>query len=368
MRIAQVVPMYEAVPPKGYGGTERVVSYLTEELVQRGHDVTLFASADSCTAARLIPTVDHALREHTTAEEIQELAAPLHLAMLSEVFQYANDFDIMHCHVEYLSFGFAPFVRTPSVTTLHGRLDFPYLKSVLRRLSDTALISISHHQRAPLDEVHPHWVGTVYNAVPVSEFPFSTHAGKYLLFVGRISPEKRVDWAIEIAKRSGMPLKIVAKIDPCEQDYYENEIAPLLDHPLIEYVGEADERTKRELMQHAYALVFPINWPEPFGMVMIEAMACGTPVLALNRGAVPEVLRHGMSGFIGQSIEDLVDAVPYVTQMDRRLVRYEAERRFSTRAMADNYEQVYRRVIAERQRDQLAIALGAHPRRVPISA
>jgi glycosyltransferase involved in cell wall biosynthesis len=368
MRIAQVTPMYEAVPPVRYGGTERVVSYLTEELVRRGHDVTLFATGDSRTSAKLVPTVDRALRERFTAQEMREVAVPLHLAMLSEVLQRSEEFDVIHCHLEYLTFPFAPFLKAPMVTTLHGRLDYSYFKPTLTRFPNAALVSISNHQRAPLDEVKPRWVGTVYNAVPVEEFPFNPNPGKYLLFVGRIAIEKRVDWAVEMAKRTGMKLIVAAKIDPTDQEYYEREVKHLFEHPLVEFIGEVDEQTKRELMRDAYALAFPIDWPEPFGMVMIEAMACGTPVLALNRGSVPEVLRHGVSGIIGQNIDDLIAAAPIVGRMDRHACRREAERRFSSRAMASGYEQVYRRVITEFKREQLALALSSGDARIPISA
>jgi glycosyltransferase involved in cell wall biosynthesis len=367
MRIAQVAPMYEAVPPHRYGGTERVVSYLTEELVRRGHDVTLFASGDSRTRARLIPTTERALRERFSLQEMQELAIPLHQAMLSEVLQRASEFDIIHCHNDYWIFPFEPFVQTPVVTTLHGRLDLRYLPPIFERFPRANVISISYHQRVPLVSVRPHWVGMVYNAVPVNEFPFSDTPGDYFVFLGRIAAEKRVDWAIEIAKRTGIKLKIAAKVDVYDRDYFEREIKHLLDHPLIEFLGEVDEQEKRELLAGAYALAFPIDWPEPFGMVMIEAMACGTPVLAMNRGSVPEVLRHGVSGLVGNSVDELTALAPQLGLLNRRACRIEAERRFSARAMASSYEQVYQRVIAERQSEELAHALGAGIQRAPTS-
>lgn len=347
MRIAQVAPMYESVPPQRYGGTERVVSYLTEELTRRGHDVTLFASGDSRTSAKLTPTTDRALRARFSLRELQELSNPLHLAMLSEVFQRAGEFDIMHCHLDYFAFPFEPFVDTPVVTTLHGRLDMPFLRQVFCQFPNNRVISISNSQRAPLADVYPHWVGNVYNAVPVDDFPFKANPGTYLLFVGRIAVEKRVDWAIELAQRSGMPLKIAAKIDPYDQEYFDSEIKHLLDHPLIEFLGEVDESEKRDLMANAYALAFPIDWPEPFGMVMAEALACGTPVLALNRGSVPEVLRHGVTGIIGETIDELVAAVPHVPDLDRRICRAEAELRFSASAMAAGYERIYQNILEE---------------------
>jgi glycosyltransferase involved in cell wall biosynthesis len=367
MRIAQVAPMYEAVPPHRYGGTERVVSYLTEELVRRGHDVTLFASGDSRTSARLVPTTERSLRERFSLQEMQELAIPLHQAMLSEVMQRADEFDIIHSHNDYWIFPFERFVSTPVVTTLHGRLDLRFLPPIFQQYPRANVVSISYHQRAPLAHVRPHWVGTVYNAIPAEEFPFSDRPGDYLLFLGRIAPEKRLDWAIEIAKRAGIKLKIAAKIDVYDQEYYEREIAHLLDHPLIEFLGEADEQQKRELLAGAYALAFPIDWPEPFGMVMIEALACGTPVLAMNRGSVPEILRHGVSALIGNSVDELVDLAPKIRLLDRHACRREAERRFSSRVITEDYEQIYQRVIAERQSDEFSRALrGGKRTSVPV--
>jgi glycosyltransferase involved in cell wall biosynthesis len=368
MRIAQVAPMYEAVPPNRYGGTERVVSYLTEELVRRGHNVTLFASGDSRTSARLVPTTDRALRERFSLQEMKELAFPLHMAMMGEVLQHADEFDIIHCHVDYFPWAFEPFVRTPIVTTLHGRLDLIYLPPLIQRFPGAALVSISHHQRAPLAPLHPHWVGTVYNGIPVDQFPFSDTPGDYFLFLGRIAPEKRADWAVEIAKRTGIKLKVAAKVDVYDQEYYDREIKHLFDDPLVEFLGEVDEQEKRQLLAGAYALLFPIDWPEPFGMVQAEALACGTPVLAMNRGSVPEVLRHGVSALIGNSVDELVALAPELGKLNRRACRREAEQRFSSRALAFGYEQVYRKVIAERKHEELAIALGAPPESVRISA
>jgi glycosyltransferase involved in cell wall biosynthesis len=354
MRIAQIAPMYESVPPHRYGGTERVVSYLTEELVRRGHDVTLFASGDSHTTARLIPTTDRALRERFSLQEMRELAVPLHLAMIGEALEHADEFDIIHCHLDYYPFAFERFIRTPMVTTLHGRLDLPILPPILKHFPDTAVVSISYGQRAPLAPVHPHWVGTVYNGIPVDQFPFSDTPGDYFLFLGRIAPEKRVDWAVEIARRTGIKLKVAAKVDPIDQEYYDREVKHLFDDPLVEYLGEVDEQEKRRLLVNAYGLAFPIDWPEPFGIVQVESLACGTPVLAMNRGSVPEVLRHGVSALIGNSVEELIALAPHLGSLDRRRCRSEALRRFSARTMADGYEQVYRRVIAEHQSAELA--------------
>ena len=359
MRIAQVAPMYEAVPPHRYGGTERVVSYLTEELVRRGHAVTLFASGDSRTSARLVPTSAAALRERFTLQEMRDVAPALHLAMIGEVMQRAGDFDVIHSHVDYFPWAFAPFVSTPLLTTMHGRLDGAYWPPLIERFPKTPLVSISHHQRVPLALLHPHWVGTVYNGIPVDQFPFSEKPGDYFLFLGRIAVEKRPDWAVEVAKRTGIKLKVAAKVDPYDQEYFDHEIKPLFDHPLVEYLGEADEQEKRQLLAGAYALLFPIDWPEPFGLVQIEALACGTPVLAMNRGSVPELLRHGITALIGNSVDELVALAPRLGALDRRACRREAERRFSAGVMADGYEQAYARVIAEHRCTDLALPLAA---------
>ena len=368
MRIAQVAPMYEAVPPNRYGGTERVVSYLTEELVRRGHVVTLFASGDSRTSARLAPTTERGLRERFSLQEMQELAIPLHLAMLGQVFQRADEFDIIHCHNDYWVFPFESLVQTPVVTTLHGRLDLPYLPPIYRHFPRVNVVSISNQQRAPLAPVRPRWVGTVHNAVPVAEFPFSDRPGDYFLFLGRIAAEKRPDWAVEIARRTGIKLKVAAKVDPYDREYYQHEIRQLFDDPIVEFLGEVDEEQKRALLVEAFALLFPIDWPEPFGMVMIEALACGTPVLAMNRGSAPELLRHGVSGLIGDSVDELVALAPSIANLDRHACRREAERRFSSGIMADAYEQIYQRVIAEQQGAGQTLMLGASPSRPPLAA
>jgi glycosyltransferase involved in cell wall biosynthesis len=359
MHIAQIAPMYEAVPPYRYGGTERVVSYLTEELVRRGHTVTLFASGDSRTSAHLEPTTERALRERFSLREMQEQGVPLHMAMLGEVLQRAGEFDIIHSHVDYLAWPFAPFVDTPIVTTMHGRLDLSYIPPLLQRCPGASLVSISHHQRAPLAPLRPRWVGTVYNAIPVAEFPFSDMPGDYLLFLGRITPEKRPDWAVEIARRTGIPLVVAAKVDPYDQEYYEREIAHLFDDPLVTFLGEVDEQEKRRLLVEAYALVFPIDWPEPFGMVMIEALACGTPVLAMNCGSVPEVLNHGINSLIGSSVDELVALAPMLGMLNRHACRREAEDRFASPVMASSYEQIYQRAITDHLSKQSMLEFGA---------
>jgi glycosyltransferase involved in cell wall biosynthesis len=348
LRIAQVAPPYEAVPPHRYGGTERVVSYLTEALVARGHDVTLFATGDSRTNARLVPIAEHPLRENCTLEELKSLSVPAMLDVVATVLSHADDFDIIHWHIDFFPWAFTSSINTPSVTTMHGRLDLPFLATVFNQHPDTAVVSISDHQRTPLAHIQPNWVGTVYNAVPVTDFPFKSTPGDYFLFLGRINTDKRPDWAVEIAKQTGIPLKVAAKVDPYDQDYYETEIKPLFDHPLVEFVGEANEEEKRELLVNARALLFPIDWPEPFGMVQIEAMACGTPVLAMRRGAVPEVVEHGVTGLIGDSLEELIALAPQLVHLDRRVVRQMVEHRFSAETMARGYEAIYRRMIAEK--------------------
>jgi glycosyltransferase involved in cell wall biosynthesis len=338
MRIAQVAPLYERVPPALYGGTERVVSYLTEELVQRGHDVTLFASGDSVTRARLTAATAKALRLDRDAGD---MLSP-HVIELARVFERADEFDVIHCHVDYLAFPFGRLVRTPTVHTLHGRLDVPHLVPLFHHFNDVPLVSISDAQRAPLRELPLAWVRTVYHGLPLSAFPFSPDGGRYLAFLGRISPEKRPDLAIAVAKEVGVPLKIAAKVDPVDRDYFERDIAPLLDHPLVEFIGEIGDAGKAAFLGGALALLFPIDWPEPFGLVMIEAMACGTPVIARGCGSVPEIVDPGRTGFVADTLDDLVDAVKRVDTIDRAACRHHAEERFSVERMANDYEAVYR--------------------------
>jgi glycosyltransferase involved in cell wall biosynthesis len=343
LRIAQVAPLYESVPPKSYGGTERVVSYLTEELVRLGHEVTLFASGDSVTDARLVASCPRSLR---TDPDTIDQSAP-HVLLLEQVFSQSNRFDIIHFHIDYLHFPLSRRQRVPQVTTLHGRLDIPQLKPLYREFSEMPLVSISDSQRKPL--AWASWQGTVYHGLPPDAHRFRDGSGKYLAFLGRISPEKRVDRAIEIAKRSGMRLKIAAKVDPADRTYYEREIVPLLDHPLVEFLGEIGGAAKDEFLGNAHALLFPIDWPEPFGLVMIEALACGTPVIACGRGSVPEVIDHGLTGFIFDGCREGVAAVERVAKLSRRVCRRVFEQRFSARRMAEDYLQVYERVISRRR-------------------
>jgi glycosyltransferase involved in cell wall biosynthesis len=338
MRIAQVAPLYERVPPVLYGGTERVVGHLTEELVRRGHDVTLFASGDSRTSARLSAATARALRLDA---ETGDTLSP-HMIALAQVFERAEEFDLIHAHVDYLAFPFSRLVSTPAVHTLHGRLDLPHLGPLFRHFRDVPVVSISDAQRLPLREVGPAWAGTVSHGLPLAEFPFSPRDGRYLAFFGRMSPEKRPDLAIEIARRVGLPLKMAAKVDAVDQAYVEREIAPRIEPPLIEFVGEIGDADKAAFLGGALALVFPIDWPEPFGLVMIEAMACGTPVIARPCGSVPEVVDPGRTGFVADTLEELVDAVKRVDTIDRRACRRHVERRFTVERMADDYEAIYR--------------------------
>jgi glycosyltransferase involved in cell wall biosynthesis len=341
MRIAQVAPVYESVPPAQYGGTERVVSYLTEQLVQRGHRVTLFASGDSRTSARLSSVVPRSLRRGGSDD-----ALSAHVMLLAEVFERASEFDLIHCHVDYLAFPFGRLVRTPTLHTLHGRLDLPWLLPLFRRFPSVPLVSISDAQRQPLREVPLSWAGTVYHGLPLEPYPLSPAGGPYLAFLGRLSREKRPDLAVAVAVRTGVPLKIAAKVDPTDREYFERELVPLLDHPLIDFVGEIDDQAKAGFLGGALALLFPIDWPEPFGLAMIEAMACGTPVIARPCGSVPEIIVPGVSGFLVDTVDEMVEAVKRVDTIDRTVCRRHVEERFSAERMADGYEAIYNRLTA----------------------
>lgn len=339
MKIAQVAPLHESVPPKTYGGTERVVHYLTEALVQQGHDVTLFASADSRTSAKLHSTVSEALR---LAPEKRD-PLPWHMLQLAQVSGIAESFDIIHFHTDFCHFPLWRKMRTPQVTTLHGRLDLPDLKPLFDEFPDMPVISIANHQREPLPMAH--WTDTVYNGIPVDLYDFQAEGGDYLAFLGRMSPEKGAEAAIEIALRAEMPLKMAAKIDVMDQEYFETRIRPRLSHPLIEFIGEVDEKGKNELLGGAKALLFPIDWQEPFGLVMIEAMACGTPVIAYRRGSVPEVMTDGVTGYIVESEEEAVSAIARIDQIDRGICRSYFEKRFSADRMARSYVNAYQKLM-----------------------
>jgi glycosyltransferase involved in cell wall biosynthesis len=338
MKIGQIAPLYESVPPRGYGGTERIVSHLTEELVRRGHDVTLFASGDSVTRAKLVPCCNQALRLNPGVRD----GLPYQVIQLERVRQQADKFDALHFNIDLLQF---PLVREWSgraVTTLHGRLDLPDLAPFYSEFGDVPLVSISKAQRRPMPDVR--WVGNVPHGLPHDLLPFQPFPdGDYLAFLGRIAPEKRPDRAIQIALRAGMKLKIAAKIDRADQAYWEQTIRLLINgNPNVEFVGEINERQKASFLGNARALLFPIDWPEPFGLVMIEAMACGTPVIAFNCGSVPEVIEDGVSGVIVGSVDEAVEAVGKADKLDRLLVRRSFERRFTVEAMADAYLRIYR--------------------------
>jgi glycosyltransferase involved in cell wall biosynthesis len=356
MRIAQIAPLYEAVPPKLYGGTERVVHALVEELVRRGHEVTLFATADSRTSARLVAMAEGGLRLLAVKDPLA-----LHVAMLEEVYADGDRFDVIHSHVDYLTFSFARCSPTPTVTTLHGRLDLPETRRVLAHFPEQRLVSISDAQRYSLAGLPLRWVATVYNGIRLEHFPFRAEPADppYLVFLGRISPEKGPLQAIEVARRTGLPLKVAAKIDPADRVWAEANFLPLLGTPGVEYLGEVDEKQKAELLGGALALLFPIDWPEPFGLVMIESMACGTPVIAFPGGAVDEVVADGVTGLLcrTRTVEEMVAAVRQIEQLDRAACRRRVERYFSSRVMAERYEAVYRQVVAESVTARLEMAV-----------
>lgn len=344
MRIAQVAPLYESVPPRLYGGTERVVSYLTEALVRLGHEVTLFASGDSRTQARLRAPCDRALRLDPTC---QDSLAP-HIRMLGQVYQRAHEFDIIHCHTDYLSLPLARFTLTPTVITLHGRLDIPELRPLYQEYSDVPLVSISDAQRNPLPEMN--WAATVYHGLPLELYPsFQPHPGAYLLFLGRIAPEKRPDSAIRVACQAKIPLRIAAKVDRADQEYFETTVRPLLNHPLIDFLGEVNDEQKRDLLSNARALLFPVDWPEPFGLVMIEALACGTPVITRRRGSIPEIIRDGQTGFICETEEEMVEAVHRIDTLERAACRRAFMDRFTVTHMTQRYVKIYEAICAERR-------------------
>jgi glycosyltransferase involved in cell wall biosynthesis len=342
MRIAQIAPLAESVPPKLYGGTERIVAYLTEELVRQGHDVTLFATGDSITTARLVPCTPIALRLRGGVRD----AVPYHIIKLNEVMRRVDDFDVLHFHIDLLHFPLVRDIAGRTLTTLHGRLDLADLQPFYRAFPDLPLVSISDAQRQPMPPVN--WIGTVHHGLPRDLLPFNPRPrGDYLAFLGRISPEKRPDVAIEIASRAGRKLKIAAKVDPVDRAYWEEVIAPLVrSHPNVEFVGEIGDADKAGFLGNAAALVFPIDWPEPFGLVMIEAMASGTPVVAFESGSVPEVLSNGVTGFIVEGVDEAVEAVGRIEEIDRAVVRAEFERRFTTERMAEDYVAIYRRLVA----------------------
>lgn len=340
MRIAQVAPLIESVPPHGYGGTERVVAYLTDELVRQGHQVTLFATGDSTTTAELVACAPQALR---LDERVVDPIAH-QILEIERVASMREAFDVIHWHLDYFHYPLSRRVRVPSVTTLHGRLDLPDLQPLYAEFDDVPLVSISNDQRAPLPNVN--WVATIHHGMPVDELIPHDAPGEYLAFLGRISPEKRADRAIEVARRAGLPLKIAAKVDDADRDYFATKIEPMLEAQHVEFVGEIGPERKNEFLGKAAALLFPIDWSEPFGLVMIEAMACGTPVIAWRSGSVPEVIEDGVSGFIVESIDASVAAVGRLHEVSRHGCRASFEQRFTADRMARNYVEVYERLIA----------------------
>lgn len=343
MKIAQIAPLHENVPPHLYGGTERVISYLTEELVRQGHDVTLFATGDSVTSARLCSVSDHPMRLRDNG-----LADPLarHLHLVEYVSQRAEEFDLMHFHLDYLPFSQIRRQFTPAVTTLHGRLDIPDLFPIFREFSDMHLVSVSNAQRKPMPWAG--WMRTVYHGLPEKLHPFCEGSGDYLAFLGRISPEKRIDRAITIAELVGIPLRVAAKVDRADQQYFDRCVRPLLAGPRIEFIGEIGEHEKGKFLGNARALLFPIDWPEPFGLVMIEAMACGTPVIAFRGGSVEEVIEDGVTGFIVSSVEEAAEAVRNVSFIDRKVCRATFEKRFTSQRMCEDYVRAYESTIARK--------------------
>ncbi len=339
MRIAQIAPLTEAVPPMLYGGTERVISWLTEELVELGHDVFLFASGDSITAARLEPMWPRSLRLDGTVRD----PYALHMTMIEQVFRRADQFDVMHFHLDYFSFSLMSRQKTPFITTLHGRLDLPEHHPVFATFPSIPVVSISNAQRRPIPAAN--WVATVHHGLPENLLRPQPARPSYLAFLGRISPEKRVDAAIRIAQRCGLPLKIAAKVDHADADYFTEVIRPLLEAPGVDFIGEIGDDRKADFLSGAIALLVPIDWPEPFGLVMIEAMACGVPVVAFNRGSVAEIVEDGVTGFIVEDETSAVGAVHQVGSLSRGVIRTKFEQRFTSRRMAQDYLALYRKLI-----------------------
>jgi glycosyltransferase involved in cell wall biosynthesis len=339
VRIAQVAPLYESVPPKLYGGTERVVSYITEALVREGQDVTLYASGDSETAARLVKVCNTSLRLDNNCKD----SLAHHIRLLEYVHRDSGDFDIIHFHIDYMHFPLSRRQQTPSVTTLHGRLDLPDLVPLYREFADIPVVSISNSQRRPLPGAN--WVATVYHGIPRELYRFHANPAGYLAFIGRISPEKRVDRAIEIALGAGVELKIAAKVDAVDREYFEDRIEPMLKDPLIDFVGEIGEKEKNDFLGNARALLFPIDWPEPFGLAIIEALACGTPVIAWRNGSVPEIVEDGITGFVIESIDEGAKAVGRIAEISRQRCRQVFEKRFTCTRMARDYINLYQNLI-----------------------
>lgn len=349
MKIAQVAPLYESIPPKMYGGTERIVHYITEELVKMGHEVTLFASGDSNTSATLIPACVKSLRLDPRCMD----PFVYHIIQLQMVQERISEFDILHYHTDYFHFPLSLTNRSTHLTTLHGRLDLPDLQPLYRIFSTIPLISISNNQRKPVPNAN--WAATIYHGLPLDLLKFNPESGLYLAFLGRISPEKGIEKAIEMAKESSIKLKIAAKVDMVDLDYFNTEILPLMDHDLIEFIGEISEVDKSEFLGNAMALLFPINWEEPFGLVMIEAMACGTPVIAFNRGSVPEVIDEGITGFVVNSVKEGLEAIKKINRIDRKKIRTVFEQKYNAERMTRDYLKIYEQLITETEKTKLKI-------------
>jgi glycosyltransferase involved in cell wall biosynthesis len=347
MRIAQVAPLAESVPPKLYGGTERVVAWLTEELIALGHDVTLFASGDSATSARLVPVWPRALRLGRPKAD----PAVAETVLLELVGEHAQQFDVIHCHNNWTHLPLLTRLGVPFLTTLHNRLDTPGLPGAVGRFPDARFISISNDQRTPL--ACANWLGTIYHGLPADSLRPSLSAGGYLAFLGRLTPEKGPETAIRLARAAKMPLRIAAKVPRAERGYFKEQIEPLIDGKQIQTIGEVNERAKENFLANASALLFPIDWPEPFGLVMIEAMACGTPVIAFHRGSVPEVVEHGVTGFIVEDEDEALQAIERLPELDRSRVRAGFETRFTSRRMAEDYLRYYRLLLENSSRDVL---------------
>lgn len=344
MRIAQIAPLCESVPPRQYGGTERVISYLTEALVRLGHEVTLFASGDSTTAARLEAVWPHALR--VKQELYQDLSTHLllNVLLIERVYTLAHNFDLIHSHLDLSGFPLTRRCKVPVLTTLHGRLDVPALQTLLGEFTEAPLISISDAQRRPVPWAN--WQATIHHGLPVDLYTVRPELGQYLAFLGRLAPEKRPEHAIEVAKRVGIPLRIAAKLDPADRQYFHHVIEPLLSDPFVEYVGEITDAEKNDFLRNAYALLAPFDWPEPFGLVLIEALACGTPVIAYRRGSIPEIIEHGVTGFVCENLEEMIEAVAHIPLISRKRCRAAFEERFSVDRMVQDYLHVYQKLLA----------------------
>jgi glycosyltransferase involved in cell wall biosynthesis len=351
MRIAQVAPLIECVPPKLYGGTERVVSWLTEELVRLGHDVTLFASGDSQTSAELVACSDRALRLDPNVKDV----LPHNVLLLERIRQRVDEFDLIHFHIDFTYFPLFRHIANRTLSTLHGRLDIPDLVPLYEEFSEMPLVSISNNQRLPMPPVN--WQATIYHGQPVDDLPFEENPSlDYIAFLGRVSPEKRPDRAIEIAVKTGMPLRMASKIDRVDQEYFDESIKPMIEanRNLVDFTGEFEIDEKRPFLGNAKAVLFPIDWPEPFGLVMIESMSCGTPVIGFRCGSVPEVIDDGVTGFIVDTVDEAVEALQRIDSLDRRKIRERFVERFSDTRMTADYVSLYERMLADQRSVEIA--------------